>query len=237
MANPIILQVKDLNVHYGPIHALQGVSFHIEEGEIVCLIGANGSGKTTTLKAISGLIKPSSGKILFQNKAITNLPPHKITLLGVACVPEGRKPFANLTVYENLRLGGYQLKDKREFSRRLARVLKIFPRLAERKNQLAGTLSGGELQMLALGRGLISEPKLLLLDEPSMGLSPILVEEIFATIKEISKKGISILLVEQNAYMALSISNRAYVLENGKITKSDSADSLLSDPKLKSSYL
>ncbi|MEO0102736.1 MAG: ABC transporter ATP-binding protein [candidate division WOR-3 bacterium] len=233
----MILEVKDLNVHYGAIHALSGISFNIQEGEIVCLIGANGAGKSTVLKALSGLKKPSSGEIIFLGKNITNLPPHKITGLGISYVPEGRKPFANLTTYENLRLGAYLLKDKKEFSLRLEKVFKSFPRLKERLHQSAGTLSGGELQMLALGRGLISQPKLLLLDEPSMGLSPILVAETFSIIKEIQNRGISILLVEQNAYMALSVANRAYVLESGRIVLWGEAKSLLSDPKLKGAYL
>ncbi|MEO0099207.1 MAG: ABC transporter ATP-binding protein [candidate division WOR-3 bacterium] len=233
----MFLQVEELNVHYGSIHALQGISFYLQEGEIVCLIGANGAGKSTVLKAISGLIKPSSGRIIFMDNEITNLPAHKVSSLGISYVPEGRRPFANLTVYENLRLGGYHLKDEKEFSLRLEKVFKSFPRLKERLHQSAATLSGGELQMLALGRGLISQPKLLLLDEPSMGLSPILVSETFSIIKEIQKRGISILLVEQNAHMALSIANRAYVLETGKIVLSGEAQALLSDPRLKEAYL
>lgn len=189
------------------------------------------------LKAISGLKRPSSGKIIFKGKDITNLPAHKIAGLGISYVPEGRRPFANLTTYENLRLGGYLLKDKKEFSLRLEKVFKSFPRLKERLHQAAGTLSGGELQMLALGRGLISQPELLLLDEPSMGLSPILVAETFSIIKEIQKRGIAILLVEQNAYMALSVANRAYVLETGRIVLWGEAHTLLSDPRVKEAYL
>ncbi len=236
-SNNIILEVRNLNVHYGAIHALQGISFHIFEGEIVTLIGANGAGKTTTLKAISGIKRATSGSIFFAGKEITSLPAHKITGLGISHIPEGRKPFANLTVYENLRLGGYLLKDGREFARRQEEIFASFPRLKERVNQMAGTLSGGELQMLAIGRGLLSEPRLLLLDEPSMGLSPILVEEIFQMIKRINERGVSILLVEQNAYQALSVAHRAYVLETGRIVLSGEAKSLLFSPQLKEAYL
>ncbi len=231
-----ILEVKDLQVDYDGIQALQGISFSVSEGEVVCLIGANGAGKTTTLKAISGIKRARGGKVFFATREITNLPAHKIVSLGISHVPEGRRPFANLTVYENLRLGAYKVEAK-EFKERLKRVFKSFPRLKERLGQLAGTLSGGELQMLALARGIISQPKLLLLDEPSMGLAPILVEEIFSIIKEIQKQGVSILLVEQNARMALSIANRGYVLETGRIVLFGEANLLLNDPHLKEAYL
>jgi branched-chain amino acid transport system ATP-binding protein len=237
LSSESLLKVSDLSVHYGLIHAVQGVSLEIRKGEICCLIGANGAGKSTILKAISGLKRVSSGRITFLGEEITNLPAHKIISRGISYVPEGRRPFANLTVYENLRLGAYLLRDKKEFTSRLDWIFKSFPRLRERLNQLAGTLSGGELQMLALARGLISRPKLLLLDEPSMGLSPILVGETFSIIKEIQRRGISILLVEQNAYMALSCANRAYVLENGKIVLSGEGKDLLSSPALRSCYL
>ncbi len=233
----MLLEIKDLNVHYGAIHALQGISFAIDEGEIVCLIGANGAGKTTTLKAISGLIRTTSGSIRFASKELTIVPSHKIAGLGLAHVPEGRKPFANLTVYENLRLGAYFSNDRHKIRQAMDRVFKSFPRLQERINQPAGTLSGGELQMLAMGRGLMSKPKLLMLDEPSMGLSPILVREIFDIIKEINNQGTSILVVEQNALMALATASRAYVLETGRIVLSGPAQELRENPEVRKAYL
>jgi len=233
----MLLEVKDLSVHYGAICALHGISFALNPGEIVTLIGANGAGKSTTLKTISGLIKPSSGKILFQGQELNGVLPHKIAGFGIAHVPEGRKPFSNLTVYENLRLGAYKEDSRVEIETGMGRVFESFPRLKERLSQPAGTLSGGEQQMLAMGRGLMAKPKLLMLDEPSMGLSPILVSEIFAIIKEINKKGTTILLVEQNANMALSIAQRAYVLETGRIVLSGNAQALKEDPKIKSAYL
>ncbi len=233
----MLLEVKDLSVYYGAICALHGVTFDVNPGEIVTLIGANGAGKSTSLKTISGLVKQSSGQIKFQNQKLNGIPAHKIAGLGIAHVPEGRKPFSNLTVYENLRLGAYNTNNKAEINTAMDRVFASFPRLKERLGQPAGTLSGGEQQMLAMGRGLMARPKLLMLDEPSMGLSPILVSEIFAIIKEINEQGTSILLVEQNAFMALSIAQRAYVLETGRIVISGNASGLKEDPKVKSAYL
>ncbi|MCX7977314.1 MAG: ABC transporter ATP-binding protein, partial [Bellilinea sp.] len=219
----MLLEVEDLNVYYGAIHALQGVSFHVEEGEIVTLIGANGAGKSTTLRTISGLLRSRTGHIKFKGQDISMMPADQIVRLGISHVPEGRKIFAPLTVKENLLMGAYTRKDPNEIERSMQRVFASFPRLKERLNQLGGTLSGGEQQMLATGRGLMSRPTLLMMDEPSMGLSPILVEEIFNIIKDINSQGTSILLVEQNAQMALSISHRAYVLETGRIVLSGTA--------------
>lgn len=233
----MLLEIKDLNVHYGAIHALQEISLTVNEGEIVSLIGANGAGKTTTLKAISGLIRATNGSIRFADKELTDLPGHRIAGLGIAHVPEGRKPFANLTVYENLRLGAYFSNDRHRIKQAMELVFKSFPRLKERINQPAGTLSGGELQMLAMARGLMSKPKLLMLDEPSMGLSPILVREIFEIIKEINNQGTSILLVEQNAQMALTTASRGYVLETGRIVLAGQAKELLELPDVRKAYL
>ena len=233
----MLLAVKDLSVHYGAICALHGISFELNPGEIVTLIGANGAGKSTTLKTISGLVKSSAGEIKFQNQNLNGIAAHKIAGLGIAHVPEGRKPFSNLTVYENLRLGAYNTKDKSGIESAMAKVFESFPRLKERLAQPAGTLSGGEQQMLAMGRGLMARPKLLMLDEPSMGLSPILVSEIFAIIKEINQQGTTILLVEQNANMALSIAQRAYVLETGSIVLEGKAHELRENHKVKSAYL
>ena len=232
-----LLEIQDLYVSYGAIKALQGVSLEVWVGEIVALIGANGAGKSTTLKTISGVVKAQNGSINFTDKPITDLPAHKIARLGIAHVPEGRKPFANLTVFENLRLGAYLINDRVKITNAMERVFKSFPRLKERLYQSAGTLSGGELQMLAMGRGLMSQPKLLMLDEPSMGLSPLLVNEIFAIIREINEQGTSILLVEQNAYKALSIAHRAYVIETGKITLAGSGKELQENPLVRSAYL
>lgn len=232
-----MLFIENLFVNYGVIKALQGISLTVREKEIVALIGNNGAGKTTTLKAISGLIKPISGKIYFKNIDLTKLSPCQITKLGIIHVPEGRKPFANLSVYENLRLGAYFVNKKREIEERLSFVFKIFPRLKERLKQPAGTLSGGELQMLAIGRGLMAKPELLLLDEPSMGLSPILVEEIFSVIKNINEEGTAILLIEQNAAKALSIAHRAYVLETGKIMLEGRGEELINNENVKKIYL
>lgn len=232
-----MLRVENLSVAYGMIKAVNDITFELAKGEIVTLIGANGAGKTTILNTISGLVRPYNGKIIFKGFEITNFPAHKIARLGIAHVPEGRKPFPNLTVYENLRLGAYNTNDKKIIEQRLNRVFKSFPRLKERFKQPAGTLSGGELQMLAMARGLMSQPELLMLDEPSMGLSPILVSEIFFIIQEINSQGNSILLVEQNANMALNIAHRAYVLETGKIVLSGKACDLKEDQRIKAAYL
>jgi branched-chain amino acid transport system ATP-binding protein len=232
-----MLGVSDLHVFYGAIHALQGVSFHLNEGEIVTLIGANGAGKSTTLKTISGLLRPRQGSIVFKGRDLTRVSASNIVPLGISQVPEGRKVFAPLTVKENLEMGAYVRKDAKEIQRSMERVFASFPRLKERINQPSGTLSGGEQQMLAMGRGLMSSPKLLLLDEPSMGLSPLLVEEIFRIIEEINQQGMSILLVEQNAAMALSIANRAYVLETGNVVLEGPAAELLENPQVKTAYL
>jgi branched-chain amino acid transport system ATP-binding protein len=233
----MFLEVKDLNVYYGAIHALQGVSFHIEEGEIVSLIGANGAGKSTTLRTVSGVLRPRNGNIKFKGEDITTTPAEQIVRKGISHVPEGRKIFAPLTVRENLEMGAYTRNDPDEIQKSMERAFISFPRLKERLDQLGGTLSGGEQQMLATARGMMSKPSLLLLDEPSMGLSPILVEEIFKIIKEINSQGTSILLVEQNALMALSISNRAYVLETGRIVLEGNANDVKNNPQVKAAYL
>jgi branched-chain amino acid transport system ATP-binding protein len=233
----MLLEVQDLNVYYGAIHALQGISFTVNEGEIVSLIGANGAGKSTTLRTVSGLLRPRKGFVKFKGQDITMTPAEQIVKLGIGQVPEGRKIFAPLTVRENLEMGAYTRSDPAEIEQSMQRVFASFPRLKERINQLGGTLSGGEQQMLATGRGLMSRPNLLLLDEPSMGLSPILVEEIFRIIQEINSQGMSILLVEQNALMALSIAHRAYVLETGRIVLEGDAKKLREDPKVKAAYL
>lgn len=232
-----MLQVTDLKVNYGVIQAIKGVSFEVNEGEVIALIGANGAGKTTILHTVTGLIAPKSGKIEFEGKDITKMPAHKIVTLGMAHVPEGRRVFADLSVYENLLMGAFTRKDKDEIAKTLEMVYKRFPRLRERKNQVAGTLSGGEQQMLAMGRALMSHPKILLMDEPSMGLSPLFVNEIFDIIKEVSASGTTVLLVEQNAKKALSIADQAYVLETGKIVLDAAADVLMNDPSIKKAYL
>ena len=232
-----MLQVTDLKVNYGVIQAIKGVSFEVNEGEVIALIGANGAGKTTILHTVTGLIAPKSGKIEFEGKDITKMSAHKIVTLGMAHVPEGRRVFADLSVYENLLMGAFTRKDKDEIAKTLEMVYKRFPRLRERKNQVAGTLSGGEQQMLAMGRALMSHPKILLMDEPSMGLSPLFVNEIFDIIKEVSASGTTVLLVEQNAKKALSIADRAYVLETGKIVLDAAADVLMNDPSIKKAYL
>jgi branched-chain amino acid transport system ATP-binding protein len=232
-----VLQVEDLNVYYGAIHALQGISFHVDEGEIVTLIGANGAGKSTTLRTISGLLRPRSGAVRFKDADITTTAAEQIVRLGISQVPEGRKIFAPLTVRENLMMGAFTREDATEIEASLEGVFRSFPRLKERIGQLGGTLSGGEQQMLATARGLMSKPVLLLLDEPSMGLSPILVEEIFRIITEINKQGTSILLVEQNAQMALSVAHRAYVLETGRIVLEGTAREIAENPQVKSAYL
>ena len=232
-----MLEVKDLNVYYGMIQALKGISFEVNEGEVIALIGANGAGKTTTLHALTGLVPAKTGSILFEGQDIRKIPAHKIVSMGMAHVPEGRRVFAQLSVYENLKMGAYTRKDKEEIKQTLEMVYKRFPRLEERKNQLAGTLSGGEQQMLAMGRALMSHPKIILMDEPSMGLSPIFVNEIFDIIQEVSKSGTTVLLVEQNAKKALSIADRAYVLETGKIALSGDAKELMNDDSIKKAYL
>lgn len=232
-----MLEVKDLHVHYGVIEAIKGISFKVNAGEVIALIGANGAGKTTTLHTVTGLIKPTSGTILFEGQDISKIPAHKIVSLGMAHVPEGRRVFAQLSVYDNLIMGAYTRKDKEEIENTLQVVYDRFPRLEERKNQMAGTLSGGEQQMLAMGRALMSHPSIILMDEPSMGLSPIFVNEIFDIIKEVSKAGTTVLLVEQNAKKALSIADRAYVLETGNISLEGNADVLLNDNAVKKAYL
>ncbi|MGN6713949.1 amino acid/amide ABC transporter ATP-binding protein 2, HAAT family (TC 3.A.1.4.-) [Anaerocolumna jejuensis DSM 15929] len=232
-----MLKIEDLNVYYGVIQALKGVSFEVKEGEVIALIGANGAGKTTILHTITGLIGAKSGHILFEGKDLTKTPAHKIVTMGMAHVPEGRRIFAELTVYENLKMGAYTRKDKGEIESTLNKVYNRFPRLKERKNQIAGTLSGGEQQMLAMGRALMSQPRIILMDEPSMGLSPLFVSEIFDIIREISESGTTVLLVEQNAKKALSIATRAYVLETGKIVLEGKADELLNDDSVKKAYL
>ena len=232
-----MLEVKNLEVYYGVIQAIKGISFEVNEGEVIALIGANGAGKTTTLQTITGMLQPKAGEIIFEGKDISKIPGHKIVSMGMAHVPEGRRVFAELSVYENLKLGAYTRKDKKEIEETLARVYKSFPRLEERKNQLAGTLSGGEQQMLAMGRALMSKPKIILMDEPSMGLSPIFVNEIFDIIRAVSESGTTVLLVEQNAKKAISISDRAYVLETGTITMSGKAKDLLEDEAVKKAYL
>ena len=232
-----MLEVKDIEVHYGMIQALKGISFEVNEGEVIALIGANGAGKTTTLHTITGLLSPKKGSVLFEGQDITKVPAHKIVSLGMAHVPEGRRVFAELSVYQNLKMGAYTRKDKDEIAKTLEMVYKRFPRLEERKNQLAGTLSGGEQQMLAMGRALMSHPKIIVMDEPSMGLSPILVNEIFDIIKEVSASGTTVLLVEQNAKKALSIADRAYVLETGKIVLEGDAKELMNDDSIKKAYL
>ena len=227
-----MLEVKNLEVYYGVIQAIKGISFEVNEGEVIALIGANGAGKTTTLATITGMIKPAAGEILFEGTDISKIPGHKIVSMGMAHVPEGRRVFAELSVYENLKLGAYTRKNKAEIAESLERVYKSFPRLEERKNQLAGTLSGGEQQMLAMGRALMSKPKIIL-----MGLSPILVEEIFNIVKEISASGTTVLLVEQNAKKALSIADRAYVLETGNIVLSGDAKEMMNNDSIKKAYL
>ena len=232
-----MLKVTDLQVYYGVIQALKGISFEVNEGEVIALIGANGAGKTTILHTITGLIEAKAGTVEFEGKDITKMPGHKIVTLGMAHVPEGRRVFADLTVLENLKMGAYTRTDKNEIAESLAMVYKRFPRLEERKNQLAGTLSGGEQQRLAMGRALMSKPKIILMDDPSMGLSPIFVNEIFDIIREVSESGTTVLLVEQNAKKALSIADRAYVLETGNIVLEGDAKEMMNDESVKKAYL
>ncbi|MBO4902673.1 MAG: ABC transporter ATP-binding protein [Lachnospiraceae bacterium] len=232
-----LLEIHDLEVYYGVIQAIKGVDFHVDEGEVIALIGANGAGKTTILHTITGLLQAANGSVLFDNVNISKIPAHKIVAMGMAHVPEGRRVFANLTVLQNLKMGAYTRKDKAEIEASLENVYNRFPRLKERQNQMAGTLSGGEQQMLAMGRALMSNPKILLMDEPSMGLSPIYVNEIFDIIQEVSNAGTTVLLVEQNAKKALSIADRAYVLETGRIVLEGKASDLLNNEDIKKAYL
>lgn len=236
MAEPM-LKIDNIDVYYGAIHALKGISLEVNEGEIVTLIGANGAGKSTTLRTISGLLKPKAGSITFLGQNIAGVRAHEIVKKGISQVPEGRRVFAEMTVMENLDLGAFVRKDKAGIQQDLKHVFELFPRLEERKTQSAGTLSGGEQQMLAMGRALMSRPKLLLLDEPSMGLAPLLIKEIFNIIVDINKSGTTVLLVEQNANMALSIANRAYVLETGRITLSGKAQDLAASEDVRKAYL
>lgn len=232
-----MLEVKDLQVYYGVIQALKGISFEVEQGNIVALIGANGAGKTTTLHTITGLLPAKEGSITFEGMDINHVPGYKLVSMGIAHVPEGRRVFASLTVLQNLKMGAYTRNDKKEIEDTIKMIYKRFPRLEERKNQLAGTLSGGEQQMLAMGRALMSHPRLMVLDEPSMGLSPLYVNEIFDIIQEINKDGVTVLLVEQNAKKALSISNKAYVLETGNIVLSGDAKEMMNNERVKKAYL
>lgn len=232
-----MLRVENINVYYGAIHALKGVSLEVEPGSIVTLIGANGAGKTTTLKTISGILRPKSGAILFENRDITRLPPQQIVGLGISQVPEGRRTFPYMTVQENLEMGAYLRKDKQAVRKDMELVFERFPRLLERRTQVAGTLSGGEQQMLALGRALMARPRLMLLDEPSMGLAPLLVREIFNIIRDINSQGTTILLVEQNAHLALSVARKAYVLETGEIRLQGSARELMESEEVRKAYL
>ena len=231
-----MLKIEDLNVYYGSIHAVKGISFEVEEGEIVTLIGANGAGKSTTLNTVAGLLKPRSGSIEFEGESLVGVPAHKMVGKGIALCPEGRRIFQDMTVRENLEMGAFTRSDKESLEMR-TRVYESFPRLKERRTQAGGTLSGGEQQMLAMGRALMSKPKLMMLDEPSMGLAPILVKEIFDIIKELNDQGTTILLVEQNASMALSIADRAYVLETGRVSMSGNANDLLHDKRVREAYL
>ena len=232
-----ILHVEDLNVYYGSIHAVKGISFDVEEGEIVTLIGANGAGKSTTLNTVAGLLKPREGKVEFEGESLLGIPPHKIVSRGMALCPEGRRVFLQMSVRDNLEMGAFTRTDSAEVADSLEMVFERFPRLKEREGQSAGTLSGGAQQMLAMGRALMSKPRLLMLDEPSMGLAPILVQEIFNIIKALHDAGTTVLLVEQNARMALSIADRAYVLETGKVSMSGNAADLANDERVKQAYL
>ncbi len=232
-----LLEIKDLEVYYGVIQALKGISFEVNSGEIVTLIGANGAGKTTAMQSIMGLIPVKHGKIIYDGKEINKVPPHKIVEMGMTQVPEGRRVFQELTVYENLLMGAYTQKDTKVIKKDIENIYTMFPRLGERKNQVAGTLSGGEQQMLAMGRAMMSHPKLLMLDEPSMGLSPLLVDQVFQIIKRFHSEGTTVLLVEQNAGKSLEISDRAYVLENGKIVLSGTGKELMQSEEIKKAYL
>ena len=232
-----MLEVRDLDVFYGSIHALQGISFSVSEGEIVTLIGANGADKSTTMRSVSGIVRAKGGEITFRGQRINTVPAHRIVRMGMSHVPEGRQIFPNLTVLENLMMGAYTRTDKSEIKISLDEVMERFPRLKERSRQMAGTLSGGEQQMVAIGRGMMSKPALLILDEPSMGLSPVLVDEIFDIIRKINQQGTTVLLVEQNAFMALQVAHRAYVLETGRVVLSGSAAEVQANPRVRSAYL
>ncbi|NJD61831.1 MAG: ABC transporter ATP-binding protein [Deltaproteobacteria bacterium] len=233
----MLLSIENIDVYYGNLCALSEVSLHVDMGEVVCLVGANGAGKTTALKAVSGIIAPRSGRIVFDGKDLTGLPQHRIARMGISHVPEGRGVFANMTVRENLDMGAYTRRSGREVAESLEKVFALFPRLSERSGQMAGTLSGGEQQMLAIGRAMVARPALMLLDEPSMGMSPVLVEEIFKMIAEVNRGGTTVLLVEQNAFMAMTIARRAYVLEAGRIVLSGDAPDLQNDPRVQAAYL
>jgi branched-chain amino acid transport system ATP-binding protein len=232
-----VLQIENLHVYYGNIQALRGISLRVDDGELVTIIGSNGAGKSTTLLAVSGVLRPRSGRIEFEGRDLGSVAPHEIVRLGISHCPEGRLIFGRLTVAENLILGAYHRQDRQGIQRDLEQVYSLFPRLSERQRQVAGTLSGGEQQMLAIGRALMSQPRMLLLDEPSLGLAPLLVERIFAVIQELHQQGVTILLVEQNAYQALRIANRAYVLETGQIRLAGAATELASDPQVRAAYL
>ncbi len=232
-----LLETRGLEVSYGQIKAVKGIDIEIKQGELVCLIGANGAGKTTTLKALSGMLPPSQGEVLFEGERITGMPSHALVRRGIALVPEGRGIFGRLTVEENLRLGAYARRDGAGIRQDMSRAYSLFPRLAERRRQFAGTLSGGEQQMLAIGRALLSRPRLLLLDEPSMGLAPMLVQKIFEIIRKIAAEGVTLLLVEQNAKLALQISHRGYVFESGRVALTDTAAVLLDNPRVRQAYL
>jgi branched-chain amino acid transport system ATP-binding protein len=235
--NGVILEVEDIHTFYGSIEALKGISIEVREGEIVTLIGANGAGKSTTLRSINGLNHPRNGRIRFRGKDITNAPPHQVVKMGISQSPEGRRLFPRMSVFENLEMGAFQREDRSGIQDDLERVFTLFPRLAERRNQHAGTMSGGEQQMCAIGRALMARPKLLMLDEPSMGLAPIFVERIFEIVKEINEQGTPILLVEQNALMALDVAERGYVLETGRVALTDSAAALRQDENVRKTYL
>lgn len=232
-----VLEIKDIHTYYGRVHALKGVSLTVEQGEIVALLGSNGAGKSSTLKSISGLVRPKSGEILFEGKRLNDLPAHMIVSLGVVHVPEGRQVFSTLTIEENMELGGFALKDKSNLEKNKSRMFDYFPILKERRNQMAGTLSGGEQQMLAMARGLMGEPKLMMFDEPSMGLAPLIVNSIMELIRDINKKGITVLLVEQNARAALKLANKGYVIETGEIVLSGDATDLTTNDKVIKAYL
>jgi branched-chain amino acid transport system ATP-binding protein len=232
-----MLEIKDMHVYYGAIHALKGINLKVNKGEIVTLIGANGAGKTTTLRTISGMLKPTEGKVLFEGNEISKLNANKLVSLGIAHVPEGRRVFGTMSIMENLEMGAYSRNDKAEIKKDYEKIFEMFPRLLERKTQMAGTLSGGEQQMLAIGRALMARPQLLLLDEPSMGLAPLIVKQIFSIITEINKSGTTVLLVEQNASMALKIADRAYVIQNGCVEIEGKAEDLLNDENVKNAYL